>query len=222
MRREDSRMEAADRFCNDIGMTNELFRALIERLRPSGEGIHSVQITEEEIADMTREQAEEIVALYGAMTLISLPRREREFFAWLQKEDPLIWSDLWGADEQSYRVSLGFLPDLLPNRRGFPICDLVDNQNYYFTVDNITTEDGAPYLDAAMEIVKSEGRLSMDQAFVVEVWRAPIDQWRFAYMYRQPLDEVKRMVQWLIAEGILTLPAQREEEENRSANSDAQ
>lgn len=218
--REDSPGEAADRFCND--MTNELFRALVQRLRPSSEGIHSVQITEDEIADLSREQAEEIVALYGATTLITLPRKEQEFFAWLQKEDAPIWNDLWGSDEQPYRVSLGYLPDLLPNRRGFLICDLVDNPNYYFTINNITAEDGSAYLDAAIEIVKNEGRLSMDQAFVVEVWRAPIDQWRFAYMYRQPLDEVKQMVQWLVTEGILTLPAEREKEENPPESSDAQ
>ena len=203
-------------------MTDERFRTLIERLRPSDEGIQPVQIGEEEIADLTREQAEELVALYGATTLITLPRKEREFFAWLRQHDEPIWNDLWGADEEPYRVSLGYLPDLLPNRRGFLICDLVDHPNVFFTVDNITTEDGAPFLDAAMEVIKSERMLSMDQAFVVEVWRAPIDQWRFAYMYRQPLEEVKKMVQWLVAEQILTLPATEPEERSSSASSDTQ
>jgi hypothetical protein len=194
-------------------MTEAQFTELIERLRPLDEGIHSVKITEEEIAGLTREQAEQIVALYGSNALITLPGKEQEFFAWLRKNDEPIWKDLWEGEETPYQVSLGFLPDLLPNRRGFLICDLVDNPNYYFTRDNITAEDGSPFLDAALEIVKNEGKLSMDQAFVVEVWRAPIDQWRFAYLYRQPLAEVKKMVEWLLSEEILMLPQPEPDDE---------
>jgi len=185
-------------------MTQEDFQDLIQRLRPTEERLHSVQIGEDEIAELTREQAEQIVALYGSSSLMTLPRREREFFAWLRQNDEPIWNDLWGSDDEPYRVSLSFLPDLLPNRRGFVICDLIDNPNFYFTVDDIGAENGSAYLDAALQIVRNEGKLSMDQAFVVEVWRAPIDQWRFAYMYKQPLADVKRMVGWLLEEEILT------------------
>ena len=194
-------------------MTQEEFQELVRKLRPVEERIHAVQITEEEIGRLTREQAEELVALYGSSALMTLPHKEREFFTWLRQNDEPIWNDLWGSDETPYQVSLGYLPDLLPNRRGFVICDLVDNPNYYFTIDDISAENGSAYLDAALEIVKNEGRLSMDQAFVVEVWRAPIDQWRFAYMYRQPLAEVKNMVQWLLSEEILTPHASEQEEE---------
>ncbi|MEO5931792.1 MAG: hypothetical protein ABIR47_17800 [Candidatus Kapaibacterium sp.] len=194
-------------------MTNEEFQELIERLRPVGEQLHSVQITEEEIATLTREQAEQIVALYGSNSLITLPQKERTFFEWLKERDEPIWSDLWGDDEIPYRVGLGFLPDLLPNKRGFPVCDLIEHENYYFTTNEIAPEDGSPFLDAALGIVKNEGRLSMDQAFVVEVWRAPIDLWRFAYIYKQPIDEVKNMVRWLLEEGILRQPTQELEEE---------
>ena len=48
---------------------------------------------------------------------------------------------------------------------------------------------------------------------VRNIRRAPIDQWRFAYMYRQPLAEVKNMVQWLLSEEILTPHASEQEEE---------
>jgi hypothetical protein len=198
------------------------FRALVQRLRPAGEGIRATEITEEEIAALTREQAEELVALYGATTLMTLPTKEREFFAWLRAEDEEIWKDLWGGDEEPYRVSLGNLPELLPNRRGFPVCDLVEHPNYYFTTENIAPEDGSGFLDAALAIVRSNRKLSMDQAFVVEVWRAPIDQWRFAYIYRQPLAEVKAMVQWLLSEGILTPSGSQETEANQSESADTQ
>lgn len=192
-------------------MTTELFNELVQRLRPVGEGIQSVQVTEAEIAELTREQAEELVALYGNTALMLLPTREIAFFDWLRANDAPVWNDLWGADDVPYRVSFAFLPDLLPNRRGFLICDLVEQDNYYFSAGSITPEDGSPFLDAALAIVKNEGQISMEQAFVVEAWRAPIDQWRFAYLYKQNLATVKEMVQWLIAEEIFTKPVREEE-----------
>jgi hypothetical protein len=140
-----------------------------------------------------------------------LPARDREFYAWLRQQDPAIWDDLWEGDEEPYLVGIGNLPDLLPNRRGFLISDLANNPNYYFS-DSHITDDGRIYFDAALEIVKNNGKLSLQQAFVVEVWRAPIDQWRFAYMYNIPLATVKEMVQWLLDEGILTLSLQEEED----------
>lgn len=196
-------------------MEQQAFIDLKQRLRADEKSIHSVQIAEEEIANLTREQAEEIVALYGSNAMMTLPRKEREFFDWLRVNDRPVWEDLWGSDEtEAYRVSLAFLPDFLPNRRGFVICDLVDQPNYYFTIDDISGEEGSGFLDAALSVVKAEGKISMDQAFVVEVWRAPIDQWRFAYLYNQPLAEVKKMVQWLLGEEILKDPSQRQEEES--------
>lgn len=197
-------------------MTDEQFTELAIRLGHAGEGIHMVDITDAEITALTREQADELVELFGSNALILLPEREIAFFEWLRANDEPVWNDLWAGDETPYRVSLGFLPDLLPKSRGFLICDLVDHQNYFFSAESITEEDGSPFLDAALQVVKNEGKISMDQAFVVEAWRAPIDMWRFAYIYRQPLAEVKKLVAWLVEEGILALP-QREEEEQSAA-----
>lgn len=193
-------------------MTNEEFNNLVQRLQPNTEAVHVVDITDEEMAGLTREQADELVARYGSSALITLPKKERQFFEWLREHDEPIWNDLWGGDETPYQVSLGYLADLLPNRRGFAICDLVDHQNFYFSTDNIGRENGSAFLDAALALVRREERISMEQAFVVEVWRAPIDQWRFAYMYKLPLDQVKLMVQWLLSEEILTLRSQSEED----------
>lgn len=194
-------------------MTNEEFNDIVQRLQSNIEAVHVVDITDEEITNLTREQADELVALYGSNALITLPLKEQQFFAWVREQDEPIWSDLWAGDETPYQVSLGYLADLLPNRRGFAICDLVDHQNFYFTTDHIGSENGSPYLDAALALVRREQRITMEQAFVVEVWRAPIDQWRFAYLYKLPLDQVKLMVQWLLSEEILTLRPESEEAE---------
>ena len=196
-------------------MEQTAFTELKSRLAPLNEaGIEKREMNEQEINALQSEQAEELVALFGGNVLIPLPERERTFFSWLRKHDPHVWNDLWGSDEdESYYVSLSHLTSFMPKQRGFPICDLVEHDNYYFTSDEITESDGKVYVESALDIVAENGKLSMDQAFMVEVWRGPIDQWRFAYMYNLPLAEVKKMVHWLISEGVLGVPRQRPENE---------
>ena len=193
-------------------MDQKEFEDVIAMLQSEQSTVHAVSLPEETIARMTREQAEEIASLYSATTLIALPERERTFFAWLRANDPEVWQDLWGSDEeQEYLVSIGFLPELLPKRRGFLICDLEEHQNFYFTEESITPEEGKIFLDAALDIVHANGQLEMEQAFVIEAWRAPIDMWRFAYNYNLPLAEVRKMVLWLLSEEILLLPPTEED-----------
>lgn len=191
-------------------MTEEMFAALCERIDHDQTPLRIVEITDDEYAELSREDAARLVERFGGNTLIPLPAREREFFDWLREADPSVWDDLWGDEETPYRVSLAFLPDLLPKGRGFLICDLVGQQNFNFGVENITQDEGVGVLDAAMEILRANGRLGLYQAFLIEVWRAPIDQWRFAWMYTIALESVKEMVIWLVSEGILTLPHSNE------------
>lgn len=188
-------------------MTEETFDALRNRIEDDHSTVRVIEFTDDELSGLTKEQVNEIVERYGANTLMSLPSRERSFFDWLRTWDTPVWDDLWGDEAPPYLVSLSFLPDLLPKGRGFLICDLVNHQNFNFAIENITPEDGTGLLDAAMEIVRLNGRLQLHQAFLIEVWRAPIDQWRFAWMYNVSLDVVKEMVIWMISEHILTLPS---------------
>lgn len=172
--------------------------------------VEKFSLAEEELLSLTNEQATEIAIYFGNQLLLRLPKKERDFFDWLKASDYAVWHDLWGEDEDPYLVGINFLPDLLPKGRGFPICDLVTQQNFYFTQNDITSDNGVPYCDAALEAIKHEIKIRMDQAFIIEIWRAPIDQWRFAYMYNMPLDTVKEMVLWLLNEGILEFPKQEE------------
>lgn len=206
-------------------LSDTAFEALSQRLAAhnDGEAMHTVEIAPEELAELTREQAQELVARYGSRTMIPLPEREVEFFNWLRGVDPDVWNDLWGEDETPYLVSLAYLPDLLPRGRGFLICDLTKQPNLWFGAESITREEGVGLLDASINLVRDSGRISMEQAFVVEAWRAPIDVWRFAWMYNRPLDEVKALAAWLVGEGVLLLPETLEamaaaEEEARSEN----
>lgn len=188
-------------------MDQRSFNQLVERLEPNLDDVSRVVLTDEEIASISAEQADELVARFGSNRLMLLPKHEQRFFSWLREKDEPIWTDLWGGDEDPYLVSLGYLKELLPGRRGFLICDLAEHENFCFTAEHITPEEGKLLVDAALETIQENGKLSLEQAFVVEVWRAPIDLWRFAFLYNVKLDTVKQLVEWLIAESILIRPS---------------
>ncbi len=194
-------------------MNSDTFSLLIGRLDPANLAVHIAEISDDEMRELSAEQAQELLARFGSNTLIRLPQREQQFFEWLRQHDAPVWDDLWGGDQEPYIVSLGYLNDLLPGRRGFLICDLAEQQNFIFSSHNITHDEGKLMVDAALDVVAANGRLTMDQAFMVEVWRGPIDLWRFAYMYGVSLAEAKRMVLWLISEGALLLTVPEESDE---------
>ena len=194
-------------------MDQQTFTTLKEQLEKDPQSpVTFKELQTEELAALTKEQAEELTTLFGYNTMIRLPEKEREFFDWLYEQDRPVWTDLWNQeDERRYFVSMAHLTSFLPGQRGFPICDLVNQENFFFTQEEITENDGKIFVERALDIIAEKEQLSMDQAFVVEVWRGPIDQWRFAWMYNLPLDEVKNMVRWLIKEGVLSVPKQRPE-----------
>lgn len=196
-------------------MEQQTYISLKEQLEEGHESpVTFKEVATEDLALLTKEQAEELTLLFGGNTMIRLPEKEQDFFNWLFEQDKSVWSDLWNEeDERQYYVSMAHLTSFLPGQRGFPICDLVNQENFFFTQEEITETDGKIYVERALDIINEKGQLSMDQAFMVEVWRGPIDQWRFAWMYNLPLDEVKKMVRWLIKEGVLNVPRQRPENE---------
>ena len=196
-------------------MDEQNYTALKERLGNTDESpVVFTELSQEALGSLTGEQADELTSLFGYNMMIRLPERERNFFDWLRENDRPVWDDLWDVeDDKPYYVSMAHLSSFLPGRRGFPICDLVSQDNFYFTSDDITENDGKVYVENALDMIADRKQLAMEQAFAVEVWRGPIDQWRFAWMYNLPLEEVKKMVRWLITEGILDVPKQRPENE---------
>lgn len=193
-------------------MNSDTFSLLIHRLDPANTAVHIAEISDAEMSELSAEQVQELLARCGSNTLIRLPEREQQFFEWLRQHDAPVWEDLWGGDQEPYIVSLGYLNDLLPGRRGFLICDLAEQQNFIFSSHNITHDEGKLMVDAALDVLAAKGRLTMDQAFMVEVWRGPIDLWRFTYMYGVSLAEAKRMILWLISEGALLLTVPEEDQ----------
>jgi hypothetical protein len=59
----------------EVTMEQNAFRQIIDRLRDEGSEIRTIVFSDDMIDELTREQAEELVGLYGARTLMKLPLR---------------------------------------------------------------------------------------------------------------------------------------------------
>lgn len=148
--------------------------------------------------------AKEIVWEFGSDTLLFLPRHEIQFFEWLKSADHRVWNDLWAdVKEESYVVSIAFLPLLIDKFRGFPICDLMNNDNYYFTQDCIVWKAAEHVLDGIRERFLRRESLTIAQRLLLEISIHPIDIWHFAYYYHLDLDAIKEAVKELVEDNLL-------------------
>jgi hypothetical protein len=163
-----------------------------------------VILSQEQFDDITIEQSRLISAKYGRNTLIRLPDREIQFFEWLRKEDSEIWNDLWGTEEvEPYIVGISFLPLLLDRSRGFPICDLEKNDNFYFTNDHMVDEESKIFLDTARERFQNRESLTIAQLLTLEISLAPIDIWHFSFNHNISLKTAKQAVSQLVDDRVL-------------------
>jgi hypothetical protein len=173
----------------------------------------SRQIAENSIIDLpetvfsalTQEQAESIVAHFRGAAFLRLPAKERQFFEWLKIHDEPVWKDLWGDEsvEPPYIISVIFLPMLLDDVRGFPICDLLTEDNYYFTNDHFLSDEADILIEATKERFLAQQTLTVSQLLVLEISMSPIDIWRFAYHHKIDLAHAKGAVQRLVDEKML-------------------
>lgn len=162
-------------------------------------------LPEELFSTATKHQAQLIADLLPKSILINLPHREIEFFEWLKIADKSVWDDLWGDDNVlPYLVSITFLPFLLDEDfRGFPICDLTQNDNYYFTADHMVDEESKLMIDSTKTMFLDKKQLSLAQLLALQISLSPIDIWHFAYKSKVPLESAKKAVDELVADGVL-------------------
>ena len=142
---------------------------------------------------------------YGSNTMMRLPAYEIKFFEWLKIDDEPVWLDLWGDPEaMPYTVGMSFLPMLVERSgRGFPICDLQSNDNYYFSMELLPNAESKIFLESSKELFLSEKPLSISQLLVVEISIGPIDIWHFAYKHRLNLSLAKESVNKLVDDNVL-------------------
>lgn len=177
----------------------------------------AVMIPDEFFWKISKEQAQELAAAFGTTVFLRLPESERKFFEWLRRTEPEVWQDLWGMDipdgesEEPYLVGMGLLPEMLHEARGFPICDLTTQANFFFSFKNFHAEEIKPVIDAILQRMEDKVDVSPKELFLMEIRRAPIDVWRFAYFYRLPVADVKRLAAELVEDGLLRYASSREE-----------
>jgi hypothetical protein len=164
-----------------------------------------IQFPGEILKDMTPEQAQMIVERFGAHTLMQLPAADIAFFEWLKTAERSVWDDLWTDEnnDQPYLIGISFLPLFLDSSRGFPICDLLKNDNYFFSAAHMPDDEAGIFVEAVKERYMEGHALTVQQLLALEISIAPIDIWRFAYHHQIPLERAKQAVQQLVDDEIL-------------------
>ncbi|MFP4526952.1 MAG: hypothetical protein ACLFQX_00265 [Candidatus Kapaibacterium sp.] len=180
-------------------------KELIEYIDQQAAAKDFVEFDRESFAALTQAQAQMLTDVYGHSTFMKLPPQEIEFFEWLLREDPEVWKDLWEAEgERPYIVGMGLLPALKrDNGRGFPICDLLENDNYYFAPAHLADKESRIFVESVRERFAAKRKLSTSQLLALEISFEAIDIWRFAYKHRIELAEAKRAARALAEDKII-------------------
>jgi len=161
-------------------------------------------IPEDVYQSIDNQAAHQIAELFNGKFLIKFPEREINFFEWLKKEDIAVWNDLWAnSEEDLYFASISFLPVLIDKSIGFPICDLLENDNYFFTPEHIDGAEAKMFVDSIMERFMRRDSLTLGQSLLLNISAMPTDIWHFAYNNNVALEKVKLAVKELIDENLL-------------------
>lgn len=180
--------------------------ALIETKKEQLNTTKYLQFSDKELEKLQIDDTNHIVDLFHGTTLMKLPPSEIKFFDWLKINDNAVWLDLWGDHENEYQVSIDLLPQFLKEKNGFPICDLKDAPNYYFTVRHIKPE-GMAQMEQIISKTEAQKQLDIDELILFELHIAPFDIWHFAYRYNLPLSDVKELISEMVYKGwIVHLP----------------
>lgn len=177
---------------------------LIELIDNQSAENNFIEFSEDVFHSLNLEQAKFLADKYGSTHLIRLPQREIKFFEWLYENDLNIWKDLWdNSEEQPYIVGFSFLPLLLDKMRGYPICDLLDNDNYYFTSSHIVDKESEILLESVKTRFLNNEELTTAQLLILQISISPTDIWHFAYNYHIDLNEAKKAVDELVQDNAL-------------------
>lgn len=151
-----------------------------------------ITFPEEMFENINIQDAINIIDRIDQNALMLLPLREIQFFSWLKENAPEIWYDLWNDENYTeYVVSISFLPMLIYSSsfNGFPICDLLENDNFFFTRAMMESEQGKTMIETAQNILANKHQLELHQILALEIDFNAIDIWHFAYKYNIPIQD---------------------------------
>jgi len=166
---------------------------LIESKEKMLESGNCFQFSIDELSKLDKIKAKQFEEHFHGRAMMKLPEDEILFFEWLKENDQSVWNDLWGDGDQTYCISIDFLHHFIKFSNGFPICDLVDVDNYWFTGRHIKPKGLEKMEDIGVKV--NEGHtLSFEEAFLVEIFRGSIDLWHFCYRYKVPVKMAKERI----------------------------
>jgi len=163
---------------------------------------HYIQFTPEELNSLKLDQTQLIIDRFHGKALMKIPATEIEFFEWLKVKDPPVWDDLWEDEEDIYLVSIDLLPQFIEGGQRFPICDLVDQPNYWFNARHIKPK-GMEALEDIIAKLEQNQKLKLAEAFLLELSTTPTDIWHFCFDREVPIVAMRKIVEELVFNGWL-------------------
>lgn len=142
---------------------------------------------------------------YPNETMFRIPEREIRFFEWLKVNDPNVWADIWSDDLfPPYYVSIGLFHRFIDDGyKGFPICELQNNENYFFVPQHLADKESAILVESAKSRYMEHEPLTIPQWLALSISIGALDIWHFAYKNELSLSDCKDSVKMLVEENLL-------------------
>jgi len=183
---------------------------LIAEKREQLKNNNYIEFTDQEIQSMRPDEAAFFVERYHGFGLMKLPASEIKFFEWLRENDEQVWNDIWKGEPDLYLVSTDLLPVFLKTSNGFPVCDLIEVDNYWFCERHIKPK-GRQELESISAKFQNKEKLDVSELFIIELLNAPIDIWHFCYRYKLAVTAMKNKIDDMVSNGWLVHLSNRED-----------
>ncbi|MEJ2056128.1 MAG: hypothetical protein P8X42_19615, partial [Calditrichaceae bacterium] len=156
------------------------FNKLVTHIEKQMDGQNYIEFDPEFLSSLRLDQVEAIIDKFHGRALMKMPQDEINFFTWLKENDRPVWNDLWQDEEDIYLVSIDLLSCFIEGGLGFPICDLIDQENYWFNMRHIKPK-GMEELERIITKLEKGSKVTLAEAFLLEVSTRPVDIWHFCY-----------------------------------------
>ncbi len=165
-----------------------------------------ISFTESELLSLSAEHTAHLIEYFHGYTLMQIPEAERIFFEWLKQNDAGVWDDIWGGEEDLYMASVDLLGSFTGETGGFPICDLLEVPNYWFSKEHIKPK-GMEVLPEILAHAESGAPLNAEQQFLLQISGQNTDIWHFCFMFDVTVADMKKAIEEMVYKGwIVHLP----------------
>ncbi len=161
-----------------------------------------ISFSSAQLLSLDADQIQHLIDYFHGYTLVRLPEKEIEFFEWLKSADSPVWNDLWEGGGEPYLVSIDLLHHLAGEDGAFPICDLINQENYWFSAKHIKPK-GNEALSEIVHLGEQGKRMTADQEFLLQLSVKDQDIWHFCYRFKIPIEKIKKAIETLVFRGFI-------------------